>query len=237
MPVETLTLTSEGGPPSQLGGRTPEEEFCRSLPRQDPIAAQKLLCEAVSRLVSNRETDDRQLSALLSFDRHAHQISKRLLVRYIEGDARLRSLDRRVFISTQRLSRSFAQAYELFLEHVENSADKSWRESTGTVLVRLFRHREVELLLRLFRYKKRNSEQWRQLHRAYQFAQGQGLVNDGMPRRLPEAKSAPEPTLEQQFIQILLVGAMNTRPFMRRKMTRVHSPTQKYMDALLLESA
>src|ERR1700676_4768979 len=99
MPMETLTLTSEGGPPSQLRRMTAEEEFCRSLSRRDPIAAQKLLCEAVSRLVSNREPDDRQLSALLSFDRHAHQISKRLLVRYGEGDARLPPLDRRVFIS------------------------------------------------------------------------------------------------------------------------------------------
>src|ERR1700674_4199227 len=192
MPIETLTSTSEGGPPSQLPGRTAEEEFCRSLPRQDPIAAQKLLCEALSRLVSNREPDDHLLSALLSFDRHAHQISKRLLVQYGEGDAQLRSLDRRVFISALRLSRSFAQAYELFLGHVENSADKSWRESAGTALVRLFRHRQVELLLRLFRCKKRNSEQWRQLYRAYQFAQVQGLVNDCLPRSLPEDKSAPD---------------------------------------------
>jgi hypothetical protein len=237
MPMETLTLTSEGGPPSQLGGRTPEEEFCRSLPRQDPIAAQKLLCEAVSRLVSNRETDDRQLSALLSFDRHAHQISKRLLVRYIEGDARLRSLDRRVFISTQRLSRSFAQAYELFLEHVENSADKSWRESTGTVLVRLFRHREVELLLRLFRYKKRNSEQWRQLHQTYQFAQAHGLVNGCMPRSLPEDKSAPEQTLDQQFIEILLVGAMNTGQFSPRELLWASNWIARWRSLLTLQSA
>ena len=237
MPIETLTSTSEGGPPSQLPGRTAEEEFCRSLPRQDPIAAQKLLCEALSRLVSNREPDDRQLSALLSLDRHAHQISKRLLVQYGEGDAQLRSLDRRVFISALRLSRSFAQAYELFLGHVENSADKSWRESAGTVLVRLFRHRQVELLLRLFRYKKRNSEQWRQLHRAYQFAQGQGLVNDGMPRSLPEAKSAPEPTLEQQFIQILLVGAMNTGQFSPRELLWASNWIARWRSLLTLQSA
>jgi hypothetical protein len=237
MPMETLTLTSEGGPPSQLGGRTAEEEFCRSLPRQDPIAAQKLLCEAVSRLVSNGEPDDRQLSALLSFDRHAHQISKRLLVRYIEGDARLRSLDRRVFISTQRLSRSFAQAYERFLEHVENSADKSWRESTGTILVRLFRHREVELLLRLFRYKKRNSEQWRQLHQTYQFAQVHGLVNGCMPRSLPEDKSAPEQTLDQQFIEILLVGAMNTGQFSPRELLWASNWIARWRSLLTLQSA
>src|SRR2546427_8442161 len=82
MPIETPTVTPEGGPPSQLRGRTAEEEFCRSLPRQDPIAAQKLLCEALSRLVSNRKPDDGPLSALLSFDPHAHEISKRAVVQY-----------------------------------------------------------------------------------------------------------------------------------------------------------
>ena len=235
--METLTLTSEGGPPSQLGGRTPEEEFCRSLPRQDPIAAQKLLCEAVSRLVSNRETDDRQLSALLSFDRHAHQISKRLLVRYIEGDARLRSLDRRVFISAQRLSQSFAQAYKLFLEHVENSADKSWRESAGTALVRVFWHRQVELLLRLFRYKKRNSEQWRQLHQTYQFAQVHGLVNGCMPPSLPEDKSEPEQTLDQQFIEILLVGTMSAGQFSPRELLWASNWIARWRSLLTLQSA
>jgi cyclic-di-GMP-binding protein len=237
MAVETLTSTSEGGPPSGLPGTTAEEEFCRSLPRQDPIAAQKFLCEALSRFVSNREPDDRQLSALLSLDRHAHQISKRLLVQYGEGDAQLRSLDRRVFISAQRLSRSFAQAYELYLGHVENSADKSWRESASTVLVRLFRHRQVELLLRLFRYKKRNSEQWRQLHRSYQFAQVQGLVNDSMPRSLPEDKSAPEQTVEQQFIQILLVGAMNTGQFSPRELLWASNWIARWRSLLTLQSA
>jgi hypothetical protein len=237
MPMETLTLTSEGGPPSQLRRKTAEEEFCRSLPRQDPIAAQKLLCEAVSRLVSNREPDDHQLGALLSFDRHAHQISTHLLVRYGEGDAQLRSIDRRVFISAQRLSRTFAQAYELFLGHVENSADKFWRESAGTILIRLFRHRQVELLLRLFRYKKRNSEQWRQVHRAYQFAQAEGLVNDCMPRSLPEDKSAPEQTLDRQFIQILLVGAMNTGQFSPRELLWASNWIARWRSLLTLQSA
>ena len=235
--METLTSTAEGGPPSQLRGRTAEEEFCRSLPRQDPIAAQKLLCEALSRLVSNREPDDRQLSALLSFDRHAQQISKRLLVQYGEGDAQLRLLDRKYFISALRLSRSFAQAYERFLGHVENSADKSWRKSAGTVLVQLFRHRQVELLLRLFRYKKRNSEQWRQLHRAYQSAQVQGLVNDCLPRSIAQDKSAPEQTLEQQFIQILLLGAMNTGQFSPRELLWASNWIARWRSLLTLQSA
>jgi hypothetical protein len=202
------------------------------LPRRDPIAAQKLLCEALSRLVSNREPDERQLSALLIFDRHAHQISKSLLVQYAEGDAQLRSLDRRFFISALRLSRSFAQAYERFLGHIENSAT-NLEQSAGTILGQWFRHRQVELLLRLFRYKRRNSEQWRQLHRTYQSAQAQGLANDCMPRSAAENKSAPEQTLEQQFIQILLLGAMNTGQFSPRELLWASTWIARWSSSLL----
>src|SRR6185295_16238481 len=144
--------------------------------------AHTLLCEALARLVPNREPDERQLGTLLIFDRHAHQISKRLMVQYAEGGAQLRPLDRRFFISAQRLSRSFAQAYEHFVGHMEKSPDQSWSGSAGTVLVQLFRHRQVELLLRLFRYKKRNFEQWRQIHTIFRSAQAQGLANHCLPR-------------------------------------------------------
>ncbi len=216
--METVTPALEASASPQLRGKTAEEELCRSLPRQDPIEAQRLLCEAVSRLVSSRAPDERQLSALLTFDQHAHPISKRLLILYADGDAQLRSLDRQFFIAAQRLSRSFAQACEHFLAHIENSADKSWHARACTVLVQLFRHRQVELLLRLFRYKKRNSELWRQLHAAYQSARAQGLASDCLPRSPAEDRSAPEPTVEQQFIQILLLGVMSTGQFSPREL-------------------
>jgi hypothetical protein len=159
------------------------------------------------------------------------------LIQYAEGDAQLRSLDRRFFISALRLSRSFAQVYERFLGRVKDSADKSSRHSAGVVLVQLFRHRQVELLLRLFRYKKRNSEQWRQLHAAYQTAQALGLTNDCLPRNLSEDKSAPEQTLEHQFIQVLLLGAMNTGQFSPRELLWASTWFARWRNMLTLRSA
>ena len=234
--METRTPTPGGDAPFHPRGRTAEEDTCPSLPRDDPIAAQKLLCEALSRLVSNREPDERQLSALIDFDRRAHQISKRLLVQYAEGDAQLRSLDRRFFISALRLSRSFAQAYERFAVPIEDLADKPWRKSAAMVLVQLFRHREVELLLRLFRYKKRNSEQWRQFHATYQSARAQGLEKDCLSGGVAEHKSAPAHTLEHQFIEILLLGAMNTGQFSPRDLLWASGWIADWRSLLTLES-
>jgi hypothetical protein len=218
MTMEMQVPTSDGGQSALLHGRTAEVEFCRSLPWQEPIAAQVLLCGEVSRLFSGRKPDRRDLGALLVFDRYSHQLGKRLLLLYAEGDAQLRSLDREFFIAAQRLSRSFSEAYEGFLEHIRNLADGFPREHARTILIHLFRHRQLELLLRLFRYKKRNSEQWRQLHAIYTFAQAQGLANDGSQRDGSWDGSASGHALEQQFIQILLLGAMGTGQFSPREL-------------------
>jgi hypothetical protein len=234
--MELSTSASGSGPPSQLHAWAQGDDFCESLPPHDPIAAQKLLCEALARLVSSREPADRQLDAMLVFDRHAHQLSRRLLVQYGEGDARLRTLDRRYFIAAMRLSRSFAQAYERFPGLIAKSADRARHEHAGTVLVQLFRHWEVELLLRLFRYKKRNSEQWRQFHDAYRSAREQGLATDSPRLRLDDDKSAPVQTLEQQYIQVLLLGAMNTGQFSPRELLRARGWIERWRSLLKLES-
>ena len=235
--MELTTSASGSGAPSQLRAWAQGDELRQSLPPHDPIAAQKLLCEALSRLVSNREPLDRQLGAVLEFDRHAHQLSRRLLAQYVDGDARLRTLDRRYFISAMRLSRSFAQAYERFLGSIDKSTDRSRHDNAGTVLIHLFRHWEVELLLRLFRYKKRNSEQWRQFHAAYRSAQAQGLTTDCPQRGVDEDKAAPGQTLEQQFIQVLLLGAMNTGQFSPRELLRARDWIGHWRSLLALQSS
>jgi len=235
--METPTSTIEGGPPSQLSDRRAEEDFCRSLPRQDPIAAQKLLCDAIARLDASREPVEQRLSALLVFDKHAGPISRRLLVLYGEGDAQLRMLDRRFFIAASRLSRSFAESYERFKGDIESSTDSPWRKRAGMILVQQFRHRQVELLLRLFRYKKRNSEQWQQFHATYQFARARGLAREPLPRGFADDKSAPEQTLEQQFIEVLLLGAMSNGQFSPRELLLASGWIARWRSLLTLQSA
>ncbi len=235
--MEVQVPTSDVSQSAQLHGRTAEVEFCRSLPWQDPVAAQVLLCGELSRLFSNRAPDKRDLGALLVFDRYSHQIGKRLLLLYAEGDAQLRSLDRAFFMAVQRLSRSFSEAHEGFLEHIRSLADGFPREHARTILIQLFRHRQLELLLRLFRYKKRNSEQWRQLHATYSSAQAQGLANDGSPRDASADGSASEHALEQQFIQILLLGALGTGQFSPRELLWVREWIGRWGRLLTLRSA
>jgi len=191
--------------------RTSEADF------PNLIAAQTVLCKELSTLSSTRESSESRLRSLLVLDQYAQHIQGRLLVAYVEGDGQLRPLHPRYLISARRLSRSFARAYEDLLEHIEEAADGLWRQRITTVLLQLFRQWQGELLLRLLRYKKRNSEQWRQLNKAYRSAQARGLEND-VHSHLVDNQPASARTLKQQFIEILLLGAMNTGQFSPREL-------------------
>ena len=81
------------------------------MPNDDPIAAQKAICEAVSRVLQVDALDARQLDVLLGLDRHARRIGKRLLRRYVEGNAQLQVFHRRDWSAALRLSQSFHEAY------------------------------------------------------------------------------------------------------------------------------
>ena len=235
--MEPTTPESEASAPPSPPRRSAEEELCNALPRQDPVEAQAILCEAVADLFAGREPAERQLAALLTLDQHAQPISRRLLALYGSGDAQLRSHDRQFFIAAQKLARTFAQAYELVQARIESPAGMPAHAHAGTVIVQLLRHRQVELLLRLFRYKKRNSEVWQQINATWRYARARGLTNDSPGRGEAQGAAPVERTLEHEYVQILLLGAMGTGQFAPRELLWARTWIARWRASLALQAA
>lgn len=229
--------TSAGHPSAPSRSGTPDIDLAGLLPRLDPVAGQTLLCQALAALVANGDPDEVRFEQLRALDGYAVQLSDRLLTAYAEGDAQLRSFDRRYFIAARRLSRAFAQAYERLLEHAGDAAGESGPPHETTILVQSCRHWQVELLLRLFRYKKRISEQWRQLNRAYRSARLRGVADEPVPRGPGGDGSAAHETVEQGFIQMLLLGAMNNGQFPPRELLWARDWIARWSRLLRLRSA
>jgi hypothetical protein len=201
---------------SDVASDATEVEHSDRVPLDDAIAAQSVLCKTLSMLGTTHAADGGYLHALLALDRQAKSVEKSLLSAYVDGHAPSRPLDSRYLISARLLSRSFVHAYERLLDGLKESAGDTPRKVAAAVLVQLFRHRRVEFLLRSLRYKKRNSEQWRQLHRVYRFAQDRQLERE-TPRGVAQHESGERATLQQQFIEILLMGLLNTGQFSPRE--------------------
>src|SRR5208282_3414978 len=192
------------------------------IPQDDPIEAQRMLCLATTLIVQAFQPQLAQLDTLSALEHQGQSVSKRLLTRYVEGDGKLRSFDWRVWQAAIRLSQAFYQANGHFLRYIRDTTDDSWIKHEPSVLVRLFQHRKAEFLLRFLRYKKRNSGQWRELHAMYLRAHEADQLNP------PEANCESDTVyrtagkLEQQYVQILLLEAMNGGQFSPREALWAH---------------
>ncbi len=198
------------------------EGLLPSIPQSDPIETQNAVCEAIAWLIRDGQPEIVRLEALFALERQAQPVSQLLLAQYVEGDRQVRPFEWKAWHSAMRLSRSLFQAYEYFLHHIRETADDNWTEHEPSVSVQLFDHRKVEFLLRFLRYKKRSSEQWRQLHEMYRLARERGLLNRPDAISETDGKRRTMGKLEQQYLQILLLEAMNGGQFSPREALWAH---------------
>jgi len=192
------------------------------IPPDEPLEAQKMLCLATALLVQAGAPELSRLDELFALERQGQSVSKLLLTRYIEGDGKLRVFDWRAWQAAIRLCQAFYQAHEHFLGHIRSANNGNWAKHEPRVLVQLFHHRKVEFLLRLLRYKKRNAGQWKELHAMYLLAHEAGLSN--RPEACCESDTGNwiAGELEQQYLQILLLEAMNSGQFSPREALWAH---------------
>ncbi len=188
----------------------------------DPFEAQKALCETIGQLLRDGQPATSQLDALLALERQAQPVIELLLTQYVEGDGQIGSFEWKAWHSALRLNQSLFQAYEYFFNHIRKTTDGKWTEHEPLVQVQLFHHRKVEFLLRFLRYKKRRSAIWRQLHQMYRLAHERDLLN--RPHAISETDGKRRTTggLEQQYLQILLMEAMNSGQFSPREALWAH---------------
>jgi hypothetical protein len=189
----------------------------RSSPGEDPISAQKSVCDAIPGILESNLPRADQLDALLGLDQRAKRISTQLLTRYVEGNGQSRSYERSVWVSALRLSQTFYQAYEHFLGHLENTSDVYFLAHAHSVVARLFFHRRIEFLLRFIRYKKRIPEQWKELHETYRFARSRGWATQSVAEPKTGDKHEIATTPGQQYVRILLLDVMNNGQFSPRE--------------------
>jgi hypothetical protein len=185
------------------------DQFCQWLAGQDPVAAQQALCAAVSTTSGRGVADGTRLSMLVAFDRAARQACERLLVRYVEGDAQQRLMGRRSYVSALRLSESMVLAYSELLQDLRSTPAADPVRRAPDIVVRLMAFRQIDLILRMLRYKRRSASQWRALHDAFGFAMELGLHMRTVATSPSDLLPVAATTVERQYVQVLLLGAAN----------------------------
>lgn len=185
------------------------DRLCQWLACQDPVAAQQALCTAVSATSGHGVADGTRLAMLMALDRTARQACERLLVRYVEGDAQQRLMGRRSYVSALRLSESMVLAYGELLQDLRETPAADAVKRAPDIVVRLMAFRQIDLILRMLRYKRRSASQWRALHEAFGFAMERDLHARTVAISPSELLPVAATTVERQYVQVLLLGAAN----------------------------
>jgi len=194
------------GPAGPLTSVTEADHFWQLLPREDPIAAQKAVSEALSALAARNNLTLGQFRALLALDQLARGLGDALLVDYLTGGAQAQSLATNAWQSAHALSRSFGQAFECALRQIQDGeSSRGWREHLTTVLLRLFQHRQMELLLQPFAAEHSDLDYLAGLHRAHRFAESIGAQRHPLISRRCHEECGEASTLEREYIHALLL--------------------------------
>ncbi len=191
-------------------------------PRGNAIDAQKVICESVEMVIQDGPPERRHLEAFVALERQAQQIGNRLLTQYVEGDAQVRLMEWGAWQSANQLSQVFVRACQHFLPHVRSIAGDRWIEGEHSLLIQMFHHLKIGFLLRFLRYKRRSDEQWRQLHALYRSARERDLRSSPGDDDVPDALRRPPGKLEREYLQILLLEAMNCGRFSPREALWAH---------------
>jgi hypothetical protein len=153
--------------------------------------------------------DPDPLGTLVALDAQARPTVERLLACYVDGDDGLRTLDRQYFVAAARLCQAMVAAGDVVLQKLDAAGVHDRGAPAARLLVLLIVYRRLEYLLRMFRYKRRNGNQWRALNDACRSAVDRGLHTRAVAVGAAASSAAEATTVEQEYVQALLLEAAN----------------------------
>jgi len=190
------------------------DDFWRILPRLDPIRAQRKVSDALVDFGHGEDPNVERLRALLLMDRRSRNLADVLLVNYTSRTAPTQVVERRHWQAARELAQDFAKAYGQILRQLEHDVlPRAARDFTPLFLLRLFHHRQVDLLLAPLDNRPPDTGIWTQLHEAYQYAHSQRLLEVRQEIRRSHELAAVGTTIEQEYVHLLLLDLMNAGHF------------------------
>jgi len=211
------------------------QSFWQALSSHDALAAQQALCKALSDPVPRGKSTLVRLQALLVLD----QLSRKLVDALLSSDAGNPDAPSGVSRAWQAafdVCRSFSRAYGHFLRLMrDNQEFAGQREPQSLVLLRIFRQRQLELLLRPFTDERAPAFSWKEIHDAYKFAEAHELLGEAVPVKHNPEVSAVETRLEREYVHVLMQDLMNGGHFPPHEASWINKCIPRWCLALALK--
>lgn len=195
-------------PVGSLTNVTAADKFWQLLPRDDPLAAQRAVSDALAAMVAQTHFRLPQFRALLALDQLVRPLADSLLADCAAAPGL--SLQTNAWQSAHELCRSFGRAFDHALRHiVDGEVSRGWLEYAPTVLLRLFQHRQLEFLLQPYTGEHSIPDCWIGLHMAFRYAEAAGLQSEPLVAKHSHEGRGEQSTFEREYIHVLLMQMLN----------------------------
>ena len=223
---------------SPLTDTATAEAFWRVLPREDPIAAQKAVCDALAEPVARGGLNSDRLRALLMLDQRLRPLLDVLLAHDTAGNVEAPAQETQPRQAAFDLCFSFGRAYGQLLRPLcDQSGHQDWRKKYEShMLLRLLQHRQTELLLRPFVDERSTRFAWKEAHAVYRFAQSRGSLREEVPVNRNGSPIAADTTLEREYVHLLLQEFVNGGQFPPHDAFWISQAIHRWCRGMTLES-
>ena len=206
-----------------------------SLPAGDPLQLQHEALDLIASFPGGRRRiGPGQAEALLRVDARCEPIVSQLSAQYTANYQRSSSVETRLWHGVFDLVKAFTAAYQATLKAGYAAGEqKRWKTVLPRVLVRLAHYKAIDGKFRLFRYGHWIPAQWRELHELYEFARMRGWQREPLSFG-PDAFSQPGRSLEQEYIQALLLMRLDSGNFTPDQVEWVARSLEEWTPSLTL---
>jgi hypothetical protein len=190
------------------------QSFWQTLPRDNAIAAQEAISKALALPVPRGIPSGNRLQAVLLLDQAARMLVDALLSNGNAANLQAGATATRSWQAAFELCRSFGRAYGQVLRSIrENREFEDRSELQALVLLRFFRQRQLELLLRPFTDERAPAFSWKEIHDAFELAQARWLHREALPVKRDQTPGAVEARLDREYLHVLMQELMNGAQF------------------------
>lgn len=203
------------------------ENWVKQLPSSDPMQAQASVLDMLDDyLRSENSSELSTLPSLWVLSERIEPILQELLDHYLQNHKSSMNVERVTWKAIFELSKKLDRAYESIFEHEPEILLKTLkREGTSKSIGYYIRNKNLQAKMRLFHFEQWIPAQWSLLHKSFILAE-QAKVTD-CPIKLHRFEANVEhpitTTIENEYIQILLLQLLNVGSFTPAHIQHAHT--------------
>ncbi|MET0205119.1 MAG: hypothetical protein ABW276_12480 [Casimicrobiaceae bacterium] len=210
--------------------------FARGLSESDPGQAQTRLCAVLADVGDWRRLDPDRLQALRMLDGQGLRMLEAMLAEYAAQGPSAQSHERRLARPAFELCAAFTQAFEHVLKFLRDpKLHKGLLARMPDVVVRLLRHREIEMALTLFQYDTWQRARWKSLHDLYRIACDHGIASAKVVVGQRNGGGEVTVTPEEMYLRILLLDVAGGGQLLPIEVAATRRGLARWIEGLALQ--